>query len=102
MKQIACIALYVVLQGCATAGSYFTIDQANQVRNGMTREEVIEVMQGKPYSIRDQGKTFVWSYAESGLFGQTQHRAVRFSFDADGKVYGIPEGGAYGDIKKYQ
>jgi len=54
-----------------------------------------------PYQIKDQGKTFIWSYAEVGFAGGTKSRAVRFSFDNNGKTYGVPEGGVYGDTQKY-
>lgn len=103
MKSLV-LALLVslVITGCASAGKNFTIDNANSVKNGMTREEVIKIMGTTPYSIQDGGKTFVWSYAEVGFFGGTESRAVKFKFDAAGKTYGIPENGVFGDTKKYQ
>lgn len=102
MKKIIVVCLVLVLMGCAGAGKYFTIDDANKVTNGMTREEVIAIMGTTPYQITGQGKTFVWSYAKMGMSGRMDSRAVKFSFDENGKTYGVPLGGAYGDIQKYQ
>ena len=103
MKTNVAACAAVLLAACASSGAKFSINQANQVKNGMTREEVIRAMGSKPYSITNQGKTFVWSYAKAnGLTGSNESRAVKFSFDDDGKAYGIPDGGAYGDIDKYR
>jgi hypothetical protein len=30
-----------------------------------------------------------------------ESRAVKFNFDENGKTYGVPAGGAYGDTQKY-
>lgn len=93
----------IALAACATSGHKFTAETANSVKNGMTRDQVVKIMGGKPNSISDQGKTFVWSYAKvNGLTGSYKSRAVTFKFDDEGKTYGIPEGGAFGDIAKYQ
>jgi outer membrane protein assembly factor BamE (lipoprotein component of BamABCDE complex) len=101
MKKILCLVAIIVLMGCASAGQYFTIDSANKIKNGMTRDEVVAIMGTKPYQITDQGKTFVWSYAQVGATGRMESRAVKFSFDEKGKTYGVPDDGAYGDTQKY-
>lgn len=101
MKQIVLMAAVLLLVGCASSGKYFTINDANKVTNGMTREEVIAIMGTNPYQITDRGKTFIWSYAEVGFSGSTDSRAVRFNFDKNGKTYGVPVGGVYGDSQKY-
>lgn len=101
MKKIIAVCLLLVLMGCASAGQYFTIDSANQIKNGMTREEVIAIMGTNPYQITEQGKRLVWSYAEADLLGRTRWRAVPFTFDDNGKTYGIPKGGMFGDMQKY-
>lgn len=101
-KTVILMVLTLVLMTCASAGKHFTINDANKVTNGMTREEVIAIMGTTPYQIRDQGKEFVWSYATMGLSGRMDSRAARFSFDNNGKTYGVPEGGVFGDIQKYQ
>lgn len=67
----------------------------------MTREEVITIMGTNPYQILNQGKVFVWSYSKTGLFN-SDSRAVKFSFDENGKTYGVPEGGVFGNTRKYQ
>lgn len=92
----------MLIVGCASSGKNFSIQDANSITNGMTREEVIQKMGSTPYSIKDGGKTFVWSYAEIGFLGGTESRAVKFQFDAAGKTYGIPENGVYGDTLKYK
>lgn len=97
------MALVLFLTACAGAGTKFSIADANRVHNGMTREEVISVMGVKPYSIQDQGKTFIWSYGYyNGFTGANESRACPFKFGDDGKTYGIPDGGMYGDIQQYQ
>lgn len=101
MKKIIVVCLLVAVMGCASAGKYFTIDDANRVTNGMTREEVVAIMGTTPYQITGQGKRFVWSYAEVGFAGGTKSRAVPFNFDDNGKTYGIPEGGMFGNMQKY-
>lgn len=102
MKKIILVFICIIFViGCASAGQYFTIDSANQIKNGMTREEVIAIMGTNPYQITDQGKTLIWSYAKSGFSGATESRAVKFSFDKNGKTYGVPDGGVYGDTQKY-
>jgi outer membrane protein assembly factor BamE (lipoprotein component of BamABCDE complex) len=102
MKKIILVFICIMFViGCASSGQYFTIDNANQIKNGMTREEVIAIMGTNPYQITDQGKTFVWSYAQVGATGRMESRAVKFNFDENGKTYGVPAGGAYGDTQKY-
>ena len=103
LKKLAILSILpFVFIACASHGSRFNIQNANKVTNGMTREQVIAIMGSKPYSIQNQGKTFIWSYARvNTLTGSTQSRAVRFNFDENGKTYGVPEGGVYGDTEKY-
>jgi hypothetical protein len=98
-KLFLLICIFII--GCISSGQYFTIESANKVKNGMTHEEVVAIMGTNPSKILDQGKVFVWSYAEAGLSGRTVSRAVKFSFDKNGKTYGVPVGGAYGDTTKY-
>lgn len=101
-KVMLTVAVSVILGGCASSGTNFALSDANRVRDGMTREEVIQAMGGKPYRIANGGKRFTWSYAKVGLMGGTESRAVTFNFDDEGKVYGVPPGGVYGDTQKFQ
>ena len=101
MKKIIVVCLLLAVMGCASSGKYFTVDDANRVTNGMTREEVIQIMGTAPYQITGQGERLVWSYAEADLLGRTRWRAVPFTFDDNGKTYGIPEGGMFGNTQKY-
>ncbi|MBH0029124.1 hypothetical protein I6F53_19405 [Pseudoalteromonas sp. SWN29] len=104
MRKLTITIFFLLIVGCsASSGTNFTIGQANLVENGMTREQVIQIMGGNPYSIQDQGKTFVWSFAKfNGFTGANESRAARFNFDEEGLTYAVPEGGVYGDISKYQ
>ncbi|MBF5004762.1 outer membrane protein assembly factor BamE domain-containing protein [Diaphorobacter caeni] len=103
MKKLIPLALALLLTACASSGHKFTIQQANQIQNGMTREQVVKIMGGKPNSITNQGKTFIWSYAKvNGFTGGHRSRAVKIDFDENNMSYGIPPGGVYGDTEKFQ
>lgn len=103
VKVLSCIFAALILAGCASSGSKFSMSAANQVTNGMTREEVIRVMGSKPTTVAQQGKVMVWSHVRAnGFTGSAKSLAVKFSFDDDGKTYGVPEGGVYGPTAKYQ
>lgn len=56
-KMAILLVLSLALAACSS-GKHFTINDANKVTNGMTREEVIEIMGTTPYQITGQGKTF--------------------------------------------
>ena len=87
---------------CVSAGHKFTIQQANKITNGMTREEVIAIMGSKPNTVTDATKTFIWSYANVNFIGTMKSRTVKISFDENGKSYGIPKEGVFGNTEKYQ
>ena len=99
-KTVILLVLTFVLMAC-TSGQRFTINDANKVTDGMTREEVIAIMGTNPSQIIDGGKVFVWSYTKMDLLGNWKSNAVKFSFDNNWKTYGVPEGGVYGDAQKY-
>ncbi len=90
------------LVACVSAGPKFTIQQANKITNGMTREEVIAIMGSKPSTITDAAKTFIWSYANVNFIGTMKSRTVKISFDENGKSYGIPKEGVFGETEKYR
>lgn len=102
MKTLFSAAVMAVLLGCASAGHNFSLEQANRVANGMTREQVIQIMGTNPTTVANQGRTFIWSFAHIGLMGGTESRAARFSFDENGRTYGVPDGGVFGDAANYQ
>ncbi|MEJ5128202.1 outer membrane protein assembly factor BamE [Comamonas sp. MYb21] len=103
MKKLLTLILALALFGCASSGHKFSIKQANEIQNGMTREQVVQIMGGKPNSITNQGKTFIWSYAKvNGFTGGHRSRAVKIDFDENNLSYGIPQGGVYGDTEKFQ
>lgn len=81
----AVLSSAVLLGGCATAGSgKIDWNNARQVKDGMTKQEVTELM-GKPYSVvarNDGTQRYVWVHVN--LFSGTQSAAL--DFDKDGKV----------------
>ena len=101
MKIATALVMPLFIYGCtASSGKYFEYADANKVQNGMTREQVISVMKETPYSVKDD--TMTWSWAKSNwLTGSTESRAVKFSFDKDGKTYGIEPGGVFKNITPY-
>lgn len=101
MKNIIALFLAFFLIACThTRGKDFTLDDANKVKNGMTREQVIAIMGSNPTTVKD--KSFVWIYVEvNGLTMGSKSKSVKFLFDDNGKTYGIPEGGAFRNVQKY-
>jgi hypothetical protein len=101
MAKALIFLLALALVGCtATSGKYFEYEDANKVTNGMTRDQVIATMKETPYQVKDD--TMTWSWAKSNwLTGSTESRAVKFSFDKDGKAYGIEPGGPFKNITPY-
>ncbi len=93
-KPFVIIALAIALSGYASYGSYFKMTDANRIRNGMTREQVVDILGEEPYSINGDGTLMVWSWAwVNGLTGATESRALTVHFDANGHVVDVPEGG---------
>ena len=101
MKALTYILLAISFIGCTvSSGKYFEYDDANRVHNGMTRDQVIATMKETPYQVKDE--TMTWSWAKSNwLTGSNESRAVKFSFDKDGKTYGIEPGGVFKNITPY-
>lgn len=93
--RIAAGCMLVALSACtAHRGTLVEWETANQVRNGMTQDEVIELMGEEPNTVIGNGEELVWSYAQvNTITGSTYSRAVRFKFDQNGRTYGIPDGG---------
>lgn len=82
------------LSGCSTLGEPFDLENAKQVQNGMSREEVIRIMGSEPSPLEgaDEGKlTWYFAYANPISFGSVTER-VSFRLDEQGRVYGIPKG----------
>jgi hypothetical protein len=101
-RTVILFVLTFVLMACATtSGQRFTINDANKVTNGMTREEVIATMGTNPSKVIDGGKVFIWTYTKRDFAGNWKSYSAKFSFDYNWKTYGVPEGGVYGDAQKY-
>ncbi len=101
MRLVPMTFAFLALCGCASFGHAFSLEQANRVTNGMTREEVIKVMGSNPTAVTAQGKVFLWTYSKGDFLGRAEARTAKFSFDENGKAYGIPEGGVAGDAAAY-
>jgi hypothetical protein len=101
MKKIALLLAAMAASGCTvSSGKYFEYEDANKVTNGMTRDQVIATMKETPYQVKDD--TMTWSWAKANwLTGSHENRAVKFSFDNDGKTYGIEPGGPFKNITPY-
>lgn len=97
MNRPIAIAIAATLTACASVGNDFSWQDANSIRNGMTREQVIAIL-GEPNSIEDNAHVMIWSYAHVNMFSGTNSKAVKFLFDDKGITYGIPEGG----VAQYQ
>lgn len=102
MKRLMVMALLVLIQGCASIGQDFTLEDANKIRNGMTRDEVVTIMKGqKPYQVTNDSFTYLYSRA-NGMTGSHSARKFTVLFDENGKVKNAPEIGYFGEAMKYQ
>lgn len=91
LKKISILAIIyttLLLQGCA--GSAFKWDQARQIREGMSHQELTAIM-GSPYQVRvneDGQQLWQWVYVDLyGLSGGTRTLNVAVK---DGKVFKAP------------
>lgn len=98
MKRLFLLAA-LVISGCTVQrGTYVEWEDANKVRNGMTQEQVIEIMGEEPNTVIGNGEELVWFYAQANVVtGGTYSRSIRFKFK-DGRTYDVPEGG----VARYQ
>ncbi len=84
----AAIAMAAILCGCA--GTPFKWDNARQIKDGMTEEEVVALM-GSPYMVKTnpKGQLWVWTYADLyGISGGTRTLSLEM---VDGKVVKAPD-----------
>jgi hypothetical protein len=90
---LAIFHLIAIETGCSSIGREFDFANAKRIKNGMSREEVIEIMGSEPDNIEgdDPGK-LVWLSSSSTSFTLNMRR-VRLNLDENGKVYGIPKEG---------
>ena len=86
MKKILFIlAAVALLTGCA--GTYFTFDNARQVKIGMSASDVEKIL-GKPYMVTTQSTNDIWVYSFAEGFAGTS-KSVSYVF-TDGKVTEVP------------
>lgn len=98
-RTLQIVITLLALSGC-TRGTYYDFSSADRVKNGMTREQVIQIMGGPPNSVTDNKLVWSWAKVNPITLG-TESRAVAFTFDKDGKTFDVPEGGVYKNIAPY-
>lgn len=85
MKRLIFFLLVIALAGCA--GTPVKWNDARQIKQGMTTQEVSLVM-GQPYSVRAQGDTVRYIWVEvNPLTMATKSLSVDF---VDGRVVKVP------------
>jgi outer membrane protein assembly factor BamE (lipoprotein component of BamABCDE complex) len=96
VKPLALTVISTLFAACSTIGEDFDLDRARQIRNGMTREEVIALMGSPPSDVEggDHGK-LIWLFSSANSL-DVHLKRVSFSFDDQGKLYGIPKEGVMG------
>lgn len=86
MKRILAAAAVALLVGCA--GTQFTWDQARQIKQGMSEDQIVALM-GKPHTVRSSNGQQVWVWVwVNTLAGSTKTVSVVM---VDGKVKEAPE-----------
>lgn len=82
LKSLITALSFCLLVACA--GTQFSWEDTEKVKNGMTESEVIAIL-GKPYSRSQSGNNskLIWSFATA--FGGA--KAVAYSFE-NGKIVG--------------
>lgn len=94
MRKLMVALTLGVLCGCASHGKKFDMENANLIHNGMTREQVIHVMEDeKPYAVTN--RSFTYLYASASMFRRAEARRFTVFFNSKGKAYGVPEGGFF-------
>lgn len=88
MKIRALVVTLATALLTACAGSAFTMNDARQVRVGMTTAELQAVMKSNPYSVTSRGDTQIWIWSEANGFTGS-HQSVSFVVK-EGKVYSVP------------
>lgn len=85
MKKIAIALLTAgILSGCMSVGTKIDWNNARQVKDGMTKEQVVKLM-GQPHTVAaraDGSQRFVWVYVSTFSGSQT----AALDFDAEGRV----------------
>lgn len=93
-KMVITLLSFSFLAACASIGKDFALEDANKIKNGMTRDDVVLVMKGKPYGVTNDSFTYLYS-AANGITGKTEVRKFDVDFDEKGRVKNAPEGGYF-------
>lgn len=99
-KPLAIVVMTAILTGCSTLGDDFELERARQIKNGMTREAVIAIMGSPPSEVEggDHGK-LIWLYSTADPLNVHLKR-LSFTFDDQGKLYGLPKAGIIGSVNE--
>tara|TARA_B100000902_G_C26522608_1_gene533973 strand:- start:10 stop:306 length:297 start_codon:yes stop_codon:yes gene_type:complete len=92
-RQIFILAAVVLLGGChylyeqpISQGAQFSQSQRNQIKPGMTREEVIRVMDGKPLLKTVNSNKMIYIATDRQAHSKTEVNKIIITFDQEGKV----------------
>lgn len=93
MKRVCVSALVAgaLCSACVSMGTSFDPAAVAQLRPGMTREQVIQLM-GKPNSVAtgpDGRQQLIWVHSKGSMFG-AEARSVALVFGPDGRLLQAP------------
>lgn len=94
-RRLVASLLPLCLTACTSLGEKFAPENAINVRNGMTREQVIAIMGSPPSEVEGHDRGYLlWlhSTATPASYG-VETQKVMFTLDETGRVYGISKGG---------
>lgn len=88
MRTLIALILALALSACASTGANFKEDSLSQLQPGMTEQEVIKALGGKPVSrayMADGSYVAVWQYVRVAYVATTDNKLVSLMFDKDRK-----------------
>jgi hypothetical protein len=101
MKRLLVVcSLSIMLNGCVlSGGTYFEFSDANLIKNGMTKDQVIAILKSPPLRVEQNNLVWEWRTGDIST-GNTGSRMITIPFDKDGKSFDIPEGGLFKDYQQ--
>lgn len=99
MKKVILMIAVAGLIGCASVGKDFTAENVASIQKGVTTEQSLLTMFGKPSSVTvdsDGNKLYGWTYAHATAFSVGQGKALIVKLNKDGLVdsYTLSQTGA--------
>lgn len=98
--RVLLVLMLLDFQGCTTLGIDFDETRASRIRSGMTRDEVLAVMETPPSSVEGADPwrlTWFYSVADPISFG-TRSKRVSVTFDQRGRAEGVPANGLVPEV----